>query len=227
MAGKSSMKQSTEDAQLRKRVLDELEFEPSINAAHIGVAVEDGIVSLSGRVASYAEKFEVERAVRRIKGVTAIAERIDVRYSSDKKTADDEIARRAVHILEWYGVLPEETVRVTVQKGWLTLDGQVNWHYQKKAAEDAVHKLSGVVGITNNIAIAHSVQPSDIQKKIEDALRRRAEVEAKAIRVKVRDRTKVCLEGFVDSWDERQAAESAAWSVAGVQSVDNRLSIVR
>ena len=227
MAGKGSMKRSEDDANLQKRVLEELEFEPSINAAHIGIAVEDGIVSLSGHVASYAEKLEVERTVRRIKGVTGIAEQIDVRYPSNKKTADDEIARRAVHILEWYGVLPKETVRVTVQQGWLTLDGQVNWHYQKKAAEDAVRKLSGLVGITNNIAIDYRVEPLDVQKKIEDALRRRAEAEAKAIHVKVRDRSKVCLEGFVDSWEEREAAENAAWSVAGVQSVDNRLSIVR
>jgi osmotically-inducible protein OsmY len=221
------MKRSTEDAKLQKRVLDELEFEPSINAAHIGVAVEDGVVELSGHVASYAEKFDVERAVRRVKGVTAIAEEIEVRYPGDKRTADDEIARRAVHILEWYGVLPQEAIRVTVQKGRLTLDGQVNWHYQKKAAEDAVRKLSGLVGITNNIAIAPQVETSDVQKKIEDALRRRAEAEAKAIRVKVHDRSKVCLEGLVDSWEEREAAENAAWSVAGVQSVDNRLSIVR
>jgi hyperosmotically inducible protein len=103
----------------------------------------------------------------------------------------------------------------------------VNWHYRKKAAEDAVRKLSGVVGITNNIAMALQVEPSDVQKKIEDALRRRAEAEARAIRVKVQDGRKVCLEGLVDSWDEREAAENAAWSVAGVQSVDNRLSIVR
>jgi osmotically-inducible protein OsmY len=221
------MKRPTDDAELRKRVLEELLFEPSINATHIGVAVEDGVVILSGHVASYAEKFEVERAVRRIKGVAAIAEQIDVRYPSDKKTADDEIARRAVHILEWYGVLPTEAVRVTVQKGWLTLNGQVNWQYQKRAAEDAVRKLSGVIGIANNIAIAAHVEPSDVQKKIEDALRRRTEAEAKAIRVKVREQSKVCLEGLVDSWDEREAAEDAAWSVAGVQSVDNRLSIVR
>jgi osmotically-inducible protein OsmY len=227
MAGKSFMKGSKEDSNLQKRVLEELEFEPSINAAHIGVVAEDGVVSLSGHVASYAEKFEIERAVRRVKGVTAIAEQIEVRYPSDKKTADDEIARRAVHILEWYDVPPREAIRVTVQNGWLTLNGQVDWHYQKRAAEDAVRKLSGLVGITNNIAIAPSVQPSDVQQKIEDALRRRAEVEAREIRVKVQDRTKVCLEGRVDSWDERQAAEAAAWSVAGVQSVDNRLSIVR
>jgi osmotically-inducible protein OsmY len=178
-------------------------------------------------VGSYAEKFEAERAVRRIKGVAAIAEQIEVRYPSDKKAADDEIARRAVNILEWYGVLPHEAVRVTVQKGWLTLDGQVNWHYQKKAAEDAVRKLSGLVGVANNIAIVSGVEPLDVQKKIEEALRRRTEAEAQAIRVKVRDGHKVSLEGVVDNWDERDAAESAAWSVAGVRSVDNRLSIVR
>lgn len=227
MNSKTPIQRQIDDGELRKRVLEELEFEPSINASHIGVAVEQGVVSLTGHVASYVEKFEVERAVRRIKGVTAIAEQIEVRYPNDKKTADDEIAKRAVHILEWYGVLPSEAIRVTVQRGWLTLAGQVNWQYEKRAAEDAVRKLSGLVGVTNNITIAPSVEPSDIQKKIEDALRRRAEVEAKAIRVKVHDQSKVRLEGLVDSWDERQEAENAAWSVAGVQAVDNRLSIVR
>jgi osmotically-inducible protein OsmY len=227
MLDKDSMNRTIDDAELRKRIVEELDFDPSINATHVGVAVEDGVVTLSGHVASYAEKIEVERAVRRIKGVTAIAEEIEVRFAGDKKRADDEIASRAVSILEWYGLLPDEPIHVTVQKGWVTLDGQVDWQFQKKAAEEAVHKLSGVVGIVNNIAIAVHVEPSDVQKKIEDALRRRTEAEARAIRVKVHDRQRVCLEGIVDSWDEREAAENAAWSVPGVQFVDNRLSIVR
>jgi osmotically-inducible protein OsmY len=216
-----------DDKQMRQRVLDELEFEPSIDATHIGVTAEDGVVTLSGHVGSYSEKFDIERAVRRIKGVTAIAEEIEVRYPGDKKISDDEIAKRAVNILEWYAIVPQEAVHVTVQRGRVTLSGQVNWQYQKKAAEDAVRKLSGTIGISNNITIAPKVEPSDVQKKIEDALRRRAEVEAKTIRINVRDRNKISLEGMVDSWDEREAAENAAWSVAGVQAVDNRLTIVR
>ena len=216
-----------DDKQLRQTVLDELEFDPSIDTSHISVAAEDGVVTLNGHVGSYYEKFDIERAVRRIKGVTAIAEEIGVRYPSDKKISDDEIAKRAVNILKWYAVIPHEAVQVTVQRGLVTLSGQVNWQYQKKAAEDAVRKLSGTIGIVNNIIIAPKVEPSDVQKKIEDALRRRAEVKAKTIRINVRDRNKISLEGVVDSWDEREAAENAAWSVAGVQAVDNRLTIVR
>jgi osmotically-inducible protein OsmY len=227
MTPKDIMERRVNDTELRKRILEELEFEPSVNAAHIGVSVEDGVASLTGHVGSYAEKLEVERAVRRVKGVIAIAEEIEVRFASDKKTADDEIAKRAINILEWYGILPQEQLRVTVQNGWLTLDGQVNWQFQKRAAEDAVRRLSGLIGVINNVTVIPSVEPSDVQKKIEDALRRRAEAEAQAIRVTIRDRYNVSLEGFVDSWDEREAAENAAWSVGGVQSVNNRLSIVR
>src|ERR1051326_1444295 len=217
MARKSLSYADIGDMELRTRVLEELEFEPSVNATHIGVSVEKGVVSLTGHVGSYAEKMEAERAVRRIKGVAAIAEEIEVAFPSDKKTADDEIAKRAINILEWYGILPQEQVRVTVQKGWLTLDGQVKWQFQKRAAEDAVRRLSSLVGVFNNITVMPSVEPADVQKKIEDALRRRSETEAQAIRITVRDHCKVSLEGVVDNWDEREAAENAAWSIAGVQ----------
>jgi osmotically-inducible protein OsmY len=213
--------------QLRQHVIDELEFEPSVDAATIGVAVENGVVTLSGHVPSYAAKLAVERATRRVKGVRAIAQEIEVRYASDKKTADDEIAKRAISIIKWDAMAPSDAIQVTVQRGWVTLSGEVEWQYQRRAAEDAVRRLSGVTGVFNNLSLKPTVNVPDIKKKIEDALSRHAKVEAQAIRVIVHDGNKVSLEGKVESWDEREAVEDAAWSVAGVQSVDDRLTIVR
>jgi osmotically-inducible protein OsmY len=157
--------------------------------------------------------------------VRAIAQEIEVRYPGEKKTADDEIAKRALNILKWDAVIPGDAVRVTVQKGWVLLTGEVDWQFQKKAAEDAIRKLSGVTGVSNSITIKPRVSASDIKKKIEDALARNAHVEARAIRVNVSDSNKVRLEGAVDSWDDRDVVENAAWSVPGVQSVDDRLAI--
>lgn len=213
------------DLTLRQTVLDELEFEPSVDAAHIGVAVKDGVVTLSGHVGSYAEKLAAENAVKRVKGVQAIAQEIDVRYPEDQKTADDEIAGRAVNILRWSTVVPPGSVLVKVQDGWVTLSGQVSWQYQRNAAESQIRRLSGIQGVTNNIAIKPRVQPTDVKRKIEDALKRNAEIQAQGIRVSVEDGGKVGLEGNVHDWRERQVAENAAWSVPGVVRVDDRLHI--
>lgn len=213
------------DKQLRQNVIDELDFEPSIDAANIGVAVDDGVVTLTGHASSYAAKIAAEYATRRVKGVRAIAQEIEVRYPSEKKTADDEIAKRALSVLKWDTRIPQDAVKVTVQKGWVTLSGELTWQYQRKAAEDAVRQLSGVTQVTNSISVKPTVYASDIKKKIEDALARNAQVEAQAIRVNVLDGNKVSLEGKVDSWDDREVAENAAWSVAGVQSVDDRLKV--
>jgi osmotically-inducible protein OsmY len=213
------------ELQLRQDVLDELEFEPSINAAHIGVAAENGVVTLSGHVSTYAEKTTAVAAARRVRGVRAIADEIEVRYPSGKKTADDEIAKRAVDILGWDTMVPSGAIQVTVRDGSLILTGKVDWYYQKKAAEDAVRKLSGVRGVVNNIEIKPHVKAEDVKRKIEDALKRHAEVEAKAIRVTVTGNDKVLLEGKVDNWDERFAVENAAWSAPGVRSVEDRLAI--
>ena len=214
-----------DNKQLRQAVMDELEFDPRIDAANIGVAVDNGIVTLSGHVGSYVEKVAAEKAARRIKGVRALAEELEVRYPNDKKTADDEIAKRAVKILEWYDLIPKHAIQVTVQRGLVVLSGEVRWQYQKKWAEQAVRKLSGITSVINNIVIKPAVYQSDIKKKIEEALARHAEIEAQDIRVTVRE-GKVSLEGKVDSWEERRAVENAAWSVAGVQAVDDQLIIV-
>lgn len=211
------------DLQLRQDVVDQLEYEPSIDAAHIGVAVEKGVVTLTGHVASYAEKQAAITAVRRVKGVRAIAEEIEVRYPSDKKTSDDEIAKRAIDILSWDTMVPSGSIQVMVRDGWVTLTGSVDWHYQKKQAEDDIRRLSGVRGLTNTVKIEPSVQAEDVKRKIEEALKRHAEIEANAIRVSVPERNKVVLEGKVGSWDERHAVESAAWSAPGVLSVEDRM----
>ena len=212
------------DLQLRQDVLDELEFEPSVHAAHIGVAAEKGVVTLTGHVVTYAEKLAAMAAVRRLKGVKAIADEIEVRYPSDKKTTDDEIAKRAIDIIAWDTTVPSGAVKVTVRHGWVTLTGAVDWYYQKKAAEDDVHKLTGVHGVINNIELKPHVKPEDVKRKIEDALKRHAEIEANAIRVTVHN-DKVALEGTVDNWDERLAVGNAAWSAPGVKSVEDRLAI--
>ena len=180
--------------QLRENVVDELEYEPSIDAAHIGVAADKGLVTLTGHVASYAEKQAAIAAVRRVKGVRAIAEEIEVRYPY-QKTPDDEIAKRAIDILAWDTMVPSESIQIMVHDGWVTLTGSVDWHYQKKHAEEDVRRLSGVRGVTNAVEIKPSVQPEDIKRKIEEALKRHAEIEANAIRVTVREGNKVVLEG--------------------------------
>ncbi|NIX75043.1 BON domain-containing protein [Microvirga terricola] len=213
-----------DDRSLRQLVLDELDFEPSINAAHIGVAVEDGVVTLSGHVGSYAEKVSVERTVQRVKGVRAVAEEIEVRYPADRKTSDDEIAMRALNIIAWDARVPEGKIHLKVQKGWVTLTGQVEWQYQRLAAESAVRKLSGVVGVANMIEIKPHLQAPDVKQKIMDALKRSAEIEADAVQVTVKD-DRVILDGKVHDWYERVVIERAAWSAPGVKAVEDRLIV--
>jgi len=212
------------DIQLRQFVIDELEFEPSIDAANIGVAAKDRVVTLSGCVGSYAEKIAAEQATQRVKGVRAVAEELEIRYPNDKKTADDEIAKRAVNIIAWDTMIPEGEIRIKVQKGWITLSGEVDWYFQKEAAEEAVRKLSGVVGVTNFLAVRPKVDATNIKYRIEDALKRNAEIEASDIRVIVSGDV-VTLEGKVRAWYERGVAERAAWAVPGVVSVDDRLIV--
>ena len=210
--------------ELRREILAELEFDPSVDAANIGVAVENGIVTLSGHVKSYPEKNAVEAAVKRVRGVRAVAEEVEVRHPEHKHHADDEIASRALDIISWDTALPDAAIDVKVQKGWITLSGEVPWQFQRMAAEQAVIKLGGVVGVANLITVAQSKSVSDVRSCIEDALRRSAEIEASRINVKVVD-NHVVLEGVVRTWVERSMAEYAAWSVPGVTKVDSHLSV--
>ena len=215
------------DAQLRQDVIDELEFDPSFNGDCIAVAVDKGVVTLGGHVNSYMEKLAAIAATRRVKGVHAIAENIEVHLPYQKKTSDDQIAKRAYDILSWDILVPPNAVDVLVHDGWLTLSGNVNNYFEKAAAEDDVRKLSGVREITNMIVIKPRINSVDVKSKIESALERHAEVEANAISVSVENGNKVVLEGTVDTWVERRAVEDAAWSVPGVAAVEDRLTINR
>jgi len=215
------------DSQLRQDIIDELEFDPSFSGEHVGVAVDKGVVTLGGHVNSYTEKLAVIVAARRVKGVHAIAENIEVQRPYQKATSDDQIAKRAHDILNWDVVVPPEAVDVLVHDGWLTLSGNVNWYFEKVAAEEDVRKLSGVRGITNMIAIKPHIGSADVKSKIDSALKRHAEIEANAINVSVQNGNQVVLEGAVDTWGERRAVEDAAWSVPGVASVEDRLTINR
>jgi osmotically-inducible protein OsmY len=212
------------DNSLQQDIIDELDFEPSIDAAHVGVAVDNGVVTLTGHVTTYAQKSSIERVVRRVRGVKAIAQEIEVRPIGAHRTADDEIAKRALNVITWNAVIPDGLVQVKVEKGWVTLGGKVDWRYQRNAVEDAVRDLHGVIGVSNQIEITPRVSSSDVKTRIEAALKRNAEVEAKSINVAVTDGT-VILDGHVHAWAERTAAENAAWSAAGVKRVEDRISV--
>jgi osmotically-inducible protein OsmY len=212
------------DKDLRRDVLDELDFEPSLDAGDIGVAVADGVVTLTGDVGSYAEKVEAERAVRRVKGVRAIAQEIQVRPHNAKKIEDDQIAARALAIIDWSVHLPKDAIQVKVAQGWITLTGEVPWWFQADAAEEAVRKLSGVVGVLNLCEVKPRVQPSAVKDRVLEAFKRNALFEADAIKVTVAG-DKVTLEGNVTALAERDAAERAAWSAPGVRSVEDWITV--
>ena len=214
------------DSQLQQDVLDELDFEPSVSAAQIGVTAKNGVITLSGHAGSFAEKIAAEEAARRVNGVHAIAQEIEVRYPSDKKTADDEIAARALSIMKWNAVVPYDKVQVKVQDGWVTLLGEVEWQFQRAAAESGIRRLSGVAGILNEITLKPRPEPVDVKHKIEEALRRSAEVEAKSIQVTSLGDGKIALEGKVHDWQERDAVKRAAWSTAGVSAIEDRLQFL-
>ncbi|MGV2130770.1 BON domain-containing protein [Agrobacterium vitis] len=213
-----------DDSTLRQNIIDELDFEPSIDAANIGVAVDAGVATLTGHVPTYVQKASVEAVVRRVKGVKGIAEEIEVRPFGANPTADDEIAKRALNTINWNTVVPRDAITVQVQKGWVTLKGRVEWQYQKEAAAKAVYALTGVLGVNNQIEVAPKVSASDVKKRIEEALKRNAEVGAQKIKVNVAG-DRVTLEGHVDAWSERQAAERAAWAAPGVRTVVDHLSV--
>jgi osmotically-inducible protein OsmY len=212
------------DLTLRRDILDELEFQPHIHAATIGVTVENGVVSLTGHVRTYAEKIAAERAVKSVKGVRAVAEEIEVWIPSDIDVSDEVIASRCVDVIRWDVAIPEDRIQIKVQRGRVTLEGEVDWQYQKEAAQSAVRKLKGVVGIDNLLMLKPKAQTNDIKRLIEGALARSAELDASLIRVSVEGKT-VTLEGRVHVWRERKAAEHAAWAVPGVMHVDNQLLI--
>jgi osmotically-inducible protein OsmY len=212
------------DAQLKKDVESELDWDASINAAHIGVTVNDAVVTLSGHLDSYAEKVAAERAVQRVSGVKAVAIELDVRLAAGHQRTDGEIAAAAESALRWHSLVPEERIKVSVEKGWITLSGQVDWDYQRSQAVKAVRPMTGVIGVIDNIALKPQVAPANITARIQDALKRQAEREAKGIDISVNGST-VTLKGQVHSWAERAAAQGAAWSAPGITSVVNQLRV--
>lgn len=210
------------DRQLRDEVLEELEWEPSLDCAGIEASVEDGVVALSGHVPTFAEKQTAEAVAKRVRGVRAVIETIEVRpLQSDW---DDGIARRALNVLDWDVAVPRHAVRVKVARGLVTLSGEVEWEYQRRAAEAAVRRLSGVIGLRNNIRLKPGARPPDVKRLIEEALQRNAELDAGKIRVGVAG-GRVVLEGEVKGWVERELAEQAAWSAPGVHAVVDHLSV--
>jgi len=213
------------ELKLRDDILDELAYEPIVDAAHIGVAIDQNVVTLTGHVSSYAQKLAALAAVRRVKGVHGIADEIEVVDSAEARTADDDLVKRATNVLSWDSVIPFEAIQVTVHSGLVTLTGKVNWQYQKSSAEASIRRLAGVRAVINNIEIEPSADAKDVKDKIEAALKRHAEVEAKDIRVTVRHDGEVLLEGKVRSWGEKRAVENAAWSAGGVKNVRDRLIV--
>lgn len=212
------------DMEIRQAILDELEFEPSVEAAGIGVAVKGGVVTLSGFVDNYAEKIAAEVAAKRVLGVQAVAMDIEVKVPHPAKHSDTEIARAALRALEWNTMVPSTGLKVKVEEGWVTLYGELSWEYQRDAAGRAVRVLSGVRGVTNLITVKPQVATEKIRERILAAFTRSAALDAEAIRVEATD-GKVTLSGRVHSWNERSEAERTAWAAQGVAQVDNRIQV--
>ncbi|MBN4098321.1 MULTISPECIES: BON domain-containing protein [unclassified Methylobacterium] len=212
-----------DDITVRRHVLDELEYAPMVDAAQIGVAVDDGVVTLTGHVRNYAEKGIAERVTLRVRGVRGVVERIEVRYPETPLIGDEALAERCARVLEWDVQIPERSVSLKVEKGCVTLEGCVPHYHQKAAVDKALRRLAGVTDIVNLIAVKPPVQPTEVKDRILAALRRNAR-DPDTIRVHV-DGDKVILDGCVDVWSERKLAERAAWSAPGVRAVEDRLTL--
>jgi osmotically-inducible protein OsmY len=213
------------DSQLQRDVLDELQWEPRVAHASIGVAAMDGVITLSGFVGSYAEKLAAEQAARRVKGVRGLAEEIEVRLRNDAKTADPEIAKRIADMFEWSALIPGDRIEIKVEQGWVTLNGAVDGYFQRKAAGDLVSRITGVRGVSNQIVIREVPSPADVKDRIVDAFRRHADLDASTITVAAEGHT-VKLGGKVHASYERRIAEQAAWSAPGVSRIEDNIVVV-
>ena len=213
------------DSQLQRDVMDELVWDPSIDHAHIGVAAKGGVVTLSGFVSNYAQKMTAEHAAERVQGVQGIAEELKVRFSSDPKTSDEEIARRVLDVFAWDVTIPKNKLTVKVEKGYVTLTGALDWNYQKEAARKAAGKITGVMGVNNRIELSNAAVVDDVRERIMAAFKRSATADASALRVTADGRT-IKLSGNVHGRHERQVAESTAWAAPGVFFVEDDLVVL-
>jgi osmotically-inducible protein OsmY len=212
------------DVQVQQDVLAELAWEPSVNAARIGVEVVGGIATLAGRVDSFAEKWSAERAAQRVAGVKGLATEIAVELPGSSVRTDADIARSVEGGLQWTTFLPEGAVKVMVEGGWVTLTGEVGWHFQRQAASDAVRGLMGVTGVSDQIAVKPRATAGAVRSDIEAALQRHAQADARRITVVVSG-GEVTLSGRVPSWSEREMARHSAWGTAGVASVVDNITV--
>lgn len=212
------------DAQLKKDIEAELEWDPAINASNVGVAVKEGVVTLTGHLDTYAEKHEIERAVQRVAGVKGLALEFDVKLDPSHHRSDSDIAMAAERSFGWHAMVPADRIQVIVEKGWVTLKGEVDWNYQREEAEKVTRSLMGVVGVSNCITLKQRIMAADVARHILEALTRHADKEARGITVTV-DGDKVTLHGDVDSWAERSSVYAAAWAAPGVRSVINELNV--
>jgi osmotically-inducible protein OsmY len=210
------------DQELQQDVFAELKWDAQIQPNEIGVSVRDGVVTLKGWVDSYLKKWSAEEAAHKVAGVKAVANDIEIKLATER--TDPDIAEAAVHALEWDAFVPSDRVHVTVSKGWVTLKGEVEWQYQKEDAERVVRRLTGVKGVTNLITVKPRVTPSELKKKIENALVRNAEIGAHKITVEVQG-SKAILKGTVRAWAEKEEAARVAWSAPGITSVENRITV--
>jgi osmotically-inducible protein OsmY len=212
------------DSDIKRDVEDELRFDPDIKSDDIAVAVKNGVVTLTGFVRSYGQKLQAETDAKRVAGVVGVANDIEVRLPEIDQRPDPDIARDVVAALKSQLPYSSENIKTIVKNGWVTLEGNVEWNYQRERAESAVRRLRGVKGVTNSIQLTPRVAPSEIKRKIEEAFRRSAEVDADHITVETNS-GEVILRGTVRSWAERREAERAAWAAPGVTRVDNRITI--
>jgi osmotically-inducible protein OsmY len=210
------------DSELRRDVERELEWEPGVDERRIGVSVIDGVVTLTGQVSSYAERWKAERTVERVTGVRGIADELEVIPAGEH--SDTDIARAAVDALKWDITVPSDRIKVKVDRGWVTLTGEANWDFQRRAAERAVRNLNGVTGLTNLITVKPGVKPQNVKQMIEKTFKREAVLDANSIQVEVNG-SEITLRGTVRSWIERHEAEKAAWAAPGVTAVHNYITV--
>jgi osmotically-inducible protein OsmY len=212
------------DHEIELDVKDELQWDPNLDATDIAVSVKKGVLTLAGFVKNYADKYEAESAAKRVAGVLGVANDIEVRLPSVDERPDPEIARDAVAAIKSQLPISSEHIKVVVKNGWVTLEGKVEWQYQKNTAENAVRRIKGVKGVSNLIQLKPRAQPSEIKRKIQEAFRRNAEIDANRITVEANG-SEVILKGAVRSWIEREEAERAAWAAPGVTKVEDRIVV--